>query len=173
MADSLLQTARRYVSLGFSVVPVKLGTKKPDLPEWTTYQQRLPTDAELVVWFSDDARVGIGIVCGKVSGNLEVIDFDNIDAYISWGQAVEAVDPAPLSRLPRVKTPGGGRHVYVRRAVPPRGNRKLAQDEDRKVLVETRGEGGFVVAPGSPAACHPSGRLYEWEVEPAACVGAA
>src|SRR5207237_857955 len=28
-------------------------------------------------------------------------------------------------------------------------------------LIETRGEGGYALAPGSPAACHPSGRTYD------------
>jgi len=37
----------------------------------------------------------------------------------------------------------------------------------QKVLVETRGQGGYFIAPPSPAACHPSGRLYVHVAGPA------
>ena len=30
-----------------------------------------------------------------------------------------------------------------------------------KTIIETRGEGGYFLAPGCPAACHETGRLYE------------
>jgi len=29
-----------------------------------------------------------------------------------------------------------------------------------EVLIETRGEGGYVLAPGCPPECHPSGKPY-------------
>src|SRR5690606_25873291 len=65
----------------------------------------------------------------------------------------------------------------------PVGNQKLAMSEPRpqfdadgnqllnpvtgepisraETLIETRGEGGYVLTVGCPAECHPSGNLYE------------
>ena len=42
-----------------------------------------------------------------------------------------------------------------------RRNQKLAESRDKKTLIETRGEGGYVVAPGSPLACHPLKQPYQ------------
>ena len=52
-------------------------------------------------------------------------------------------------------------HVYLRSATPGR-NTELAWAPDGKTLVETRGEGGYVLAPGCPLECNPNddGRVY-------------
>ncbi len=86
---------------------------------------------------------GIGIVCGKVSGNLELLDFDDGgSAFEPWFCSI----PEYLAkRLVVEQSPSGGKHVYYRVdgfAVP--GNRKLALKQDGHVLIETRGEGGYV-----------------------------
>src|SRR5262249_30399554 len=64
---------------------------------------------------------------------------------------------------PVVYTPTNGRHVYYRCATIA-GNQKLAQHPDAngrpKTDVETRGEGGYVLAPSCPLACHPLGKPY-------------
>ncbi|RPI29821.1 MAG: hypothetical protein EHM61_00315 [Acidobacteria bacterium] len=55
-------------------------------------------------------------------------------------------------------------HLYYR-ADGVAGNQRLAfrraSEDAAKVLIETRGEGGYVIAPGSPPACHPSGKSYQ------------
>jgi hypothetical protein len=67
--------------------------------------------------------------------------------------------------LPMVKTPSGGLHIFYRCQDGVEGNQKLAQqveaDGTLDVRIETRGEGGQVVAPGSPPACHSSGKTYD------------
>ena len=50
------------------------GSKRPAVA-WEQYQHRLPTDAELVEWFGDGTRTGLGIVAGGISGNLEMTEF--------------------------------------------------------------------------------------------------
>jgi hypothetical protein len=165
MVGTLLQIARCYRAAGLSVVPVLAdGSKRPALDSWDPFKERLATDAEMELWFGSGEVVGVGIVCGKVSGGLEVFDFDSRDAWEKWKQlsAVRA-RLAAWESMPRVRTPSGGVHVYVRRSGPA-GNRKLAKDPAGKTLVEVKGEGGYVVAPGSPPECHPSGGVYTWEV---------
>lgn len=170
----ILETARAYVAAGLSVIPIRPdGAKRPDgmaLPEevdevtgevkhtWKPFQKRLATDAELTAWFADDTR-GIAIVCGSVSGGLEVLDFDRGDLFEPWAKELEEKWPGLLAKLPQVLPPGGGRHVYYRVARPD-PNTKLGESKGRKTWIETRGEGGYVLAPGSPGACHPSGGNY-------------
>jgi Bifunctional DNA primase/polymerase, N-terminal len=163
---AVLRAALFYLGRGLSVIPVRAdGTKRPALPSWARFQTERATAAEVTAWFQD-GRVGIAIICGRVSGGLVVLDFDGPEA---WGEfRMAAVRRCPqcldaLDREPRVKTPGGGRHVYLR-PDQVEGNEKLARLDGRATFIETRGEGGYVLAPGSPAACHISGRVYEWEV---------
>ena len=168
--ESVLETACGYVDAGLSVIPVRAdGSKRPALASWKQYQSRRPTPEELQRWFVG-SEYGIAVICGAVSGGLEVLDFDDGDAYRAWAAAMEANAPGALARLPRVQTPGGGMHVYYRVATPA-GNQKLAEmtpqeaaqlkgDPGKRTLIETRGEGGYVLAPGSPAACHADGGLY-------------
>lgn len=153
-----LETARGYVAAGISVIPIKAdGTKAPALSSWNPYRERLAADEELIRWFVDD-RLGIAILCGAVSGGLEVVDFDSIEAFNAWAADLERQRPGSLALFPIVATPAGGRHVYYR---TPKlsGNQKLALS-GKKAAAETRGEGGYVLAPGSPAACHPTGGTY-------------
>jgi Bifunctional DNA primase/polymerase, N-terminal len=86
---------------------------------------------------------------------------------------VEAQAPGLTAKLTMVRTPrdSAGYHVWFRcSAVPTAGNMKLAQEPytdpetgkiHRRTLIETRGEGGYALAPGSPAACHETGRTYD------------
>jgi putative DNA primase/helicase len=157
---SVLDCARRYVAAGLSVIPVRAdGSKRPALASWKEFQERPAADGVLKAWFADDLR-GIAIICGRVSGGLEVLDFETADAFAQWSVLIERQLPGLLARLPQVRTPSGGMHVYYRSG-GPKGNAKLARAEAGKTVVETRGEGGYVLAPGCPPACHPTGGLYE------------
>jgi putative DNA primase/helicase len=163
-----LDWALLYVAAGLSVIPIRPdGSKAPALPRWKQYQERLPTSAELEQWFGGGI-FGIAVLAGRVSGNLEILDFDAADTFLTWSLQFQ-LKGGDLTRFPRVATPGGGTHLYYRLRFPPPGNRKLAEAlvwdpvkgrQVRKCLIETRGEGGYVVAPGSPATCHVSGRPY-------------
>lgn len=161
---TMLEIARTYVAAGLSVIPVLLdGTKKPAarlLPEepdesggkvhatWKPFQQRRPNDQELVHWF-EGGKAGIAVVCGEVSGGLEVLDFDDPEIFERWYAALKDQRPDLVPRLPVVRTPRGGSHVYYRTRNRA-GNRKLARATAGGVAIETRAEGGYVLAPGSP-----------------------
>ena len=71
----------------------------------------------------------------------------------------ELVGREMLSRLPIVQTPKGGRHVYYR-CQTVQGGQKLAENEQGLTLIETRGQGNYVLAPGSPPQSHPTGNPY-------------
>jgi putative DNA primase/helicase len=172
---------------GICVVPAKEdGSKTPivelvrldgeDEPRWTSkhWQQARPSAEKLQELFSKSRRSGISFICGKVSGNLELIDFDDRETYEAFTQAAAALGLDEL--VERVEagyleeTPSGGIHWFTRCAQIA-GNTKLARRPKRpeemkdpsdkvKVLIETRGESGQAVVAPSNGRVHPSGRPY-------------
>lgn len=140
----------RLSAFGFSVFPVGKGKKTPAC-RWAKYQSERATADELVAW--DNADLNVGIVCGEIS-NLLVIDVDSEEA-----QAF--VDQLNLPRTATVAT-GKGRHYYFQ--FPKCGMRNRVKLSG--IPLDIRGEGGFVVGPGS---LHPSGGMYRWEVSPDDC----
>ena len=150
---SILKLALEYRDAGLSVIPIKLdGTKRPEIPTWKEYQNRIASDAELQSWFTHPA--GIGLVAGIVSGGLEVIDFDDGELFAPWYKSVESI----ACWLPIVETPSLGFHVFYRCEVIC-GNQKIAMSKNRETLIETRGDGGYVCGAGSPWGIHRDG-LY-------------
>lgn len=154
---TVFEFAKLYVAGGISIIPIRLdGSKSPAVASWKPYQTRIATDEELRAWFLQSDH-GIGICCGAVSGGLEVIDFDDGSLFEPWRLLV----PDIVAALTIVQTPSDGWHV-IYRCDQIGGNAKIAMDprREKKTLIESRGEGGYIVAWGSPAAAHPTGRLY-------------
>lgn len=172
MSKSPLESAFEYIGYGLSVLPVKTdGTKAPAVLEWKEFQSRRPTAQEVGALFSRD--VGIAILGGKVSGNLEIIDFDvTEDGYLAfddWFRVLSEHTQRVVRSMPKVRTAGGGVHIYYRSSLVE-GNKKLAQTykevegkkhPEIKTIIETRGEGGYVIAPGSPPETHETLNTYD------------
>lgn len=137
--NQLTTSASAYAHAGLSVIPTA-ADKRPACP-WKPFTERIMSNREIEANF---ARAGgLGIVCGKVSGNLELLDFD--DAGSRFAPWLEKVPPYIRNRLVIEKSPSGGKHVFYRLTDSTvLGNRKLAMKADGHVLIETRGEGGYV-----------------------------
>ena len=142
--------ALSYRRAGLSVLPAVKAKKRPAVGAWRTWAGRLPTEIEVEAWFSN-AYDAVCIVAGKVSNNLECIDFDQkAEAYPAW---CAKIAPDVLDSVVVESTPSGGKHVVYRCETPVEGNLKLAQgmrDGKRKTLVETRGEGGLFLCSPTP-----------------------
>ena len=125
---------------------------------WEPYQRKIADSETLARWLASGIQ-SIAVVCGAVSGGLEILDFDVEGYYERW---IEAVGDA-ASGLPTQRTGGGGVQVGWR-CPSPDGNLKLAWHPDeseksgRVIAIETRGEGGYALLPPS---IHPSGNRYE------------
>jgi len=132
---------------GWSVIPTHPTTKKP-LVKWEDFQRTPADEATIREWYRRWPFAGVAIVTGAVS-RLWVVDVDS-DA----GRA--QLEPLPLPPVPTVKT-GKGEHRYFSR---PGALRNTAKKIDG---VDTRGDGGYVIAPPS---IHPSGVPYAWSVSP-------
>lgn len=172
IADAtILGTANAYADHGLSVLPIRPdGTKAPACPEWETYQDHIATEAERRKMFAGRI-VGVGIIGGRVSGRLEIIDFDKPEFFEPFCNEVELLSPGLIARLPQVATPrenNTGRQLFYR-CEEIEGNQALAEfmitnpttgKPQKKASIETRGEGGYVVTVGSPPRCHASGLSY-------------
>lgn len=168
---------------GISVIPIKSDGSKSPKCFWSPFQEQLPTEEQMRFWWRplepdelDDvgkhhwARPwGIAAVAGAVSGNLMLFDFDFNSGvnFPKWLAAVEARLPGVANKFCFHRTPSGRIHVWFRCDSPVPKNTRLAvhdvPDAEGKlpVMIETRGEGGQALIPGSPGACHKTGRTYD------------
>jgi hypothetical protein len=71
---NLLNSAKNYISKGLSVISTD-NTKRSLFP-WKKLQTTIATQDELTKMLSHNKCQGIAVICGAVSGNLEVIDVD-------------------------------------------------------------------------------------------------
>jgi len=148
-----------YLDLGINAIAVN--DKKGAIFPWKEYQTRTITKEEHDAQMADPRTRGVAIICGAISGNLEVIDIDTkYETYNLWDEIVKAIPKAIFDKLHIVNTKSNGKHLYYRCEVIE-GNQKLAlryanEEELQKnphnktlCIIETRGEGGYVVAPPS------------------------
>ncbi|CAB4215005.1 AAA domain containing protein [uncultured Caudovirales phage] len=172
MTLELLTVALRFSVAGYCVLPVAPdGTKRPNVKTWTAYQTIAPRTEDLQGWFNGPVNNGIGLVTGRVSGNLEMLELEGRAVESGVRDAIEQMaKESGLGELwQRINdgytelTPSGGIHwLYRISDGPVAGNTKLARragaNDTVEVLAETRGEGGFVVIAPTGGHCHPSGR---------------
>jgi replicative DNA helicase len=141
------------------------GGKRPALASWAHLQKRIATEEEIQEWFNIDEIRGIAVISGIVSRNLEVLDFDQPEAFDAWMALCEANGLADIAlKCPLSETPSGCRHLYFRCEAHP-GPRTIPARKDRgdgkpTVVIEDRGEGGYSVIAPSPKEVHPDGRPY-------------
>lgn len=173
--DAIIAAAKAAYKAGLCVVPpLEDGTKAPIVP-WKALQGERPDAERMRHWFANGRRrQGIGAVTGAISGNLELFEFDDMDTYevfkdtgesIGLGDVIERIEAGYLER-----TPGGGIH-WLYRCEELRRNTKLARRLKRpeemkdakdkyQVLIETKGEGGYVVLAPSGGKVHETGQPY-------------
>ncbi|NJC83171.1 hypothetical protein HC030_11455 [Planosporangium mesophilum] len=163
------------------MVAIRADGSKAPLVSWRSYQRRRADRARVAAWFAGNPP-GIGVVCGAVSGGLEMLELEGraIEEGLD-SRLVELVRAAGLGQLWRrvavegyvERTPSGGLHLLYRVADVPVGrNAKLARrpateaeladdpSDKIKTLAETRGEGGYTVVAPSHGAVHQTGRAW-------------
>ena len=169
MSD-LLSAALGYAALGWPVLPVHSTSrgrctcgrvacssvaKHPRVPQGLNDASTDP--AQVSSWWRRWPDANIGVRTGAVSGLL-VVDIDGPEGI----DAVKKLQHrhAPLPDTLWARTGGGGWHAFL---AHPGGT--LGNTAGRLVAhVDTRGDGGFVVAAPS---LHASGDLYRWHEWPA------
>jgi putative DNA primase/helicase len=180
---ALLTAAIKFALNGIAVVPVKTdGSKAPGLSSWKQYQDARPANSVVGGWFDIGKRTtdGVGVLTGAIS-NLEMLEAEGRaitegtwDAFLQLCRDNDAGDLIDRVMAGYTETtPSGGIHVLYRLADgTPRRNTRLASRPSTaaelaenphariKVLLETRGEGGFVVVAPSGGRTHDTGNAW-------------
>jgi len=147
-----------YIDQGFSLIPIVKGKKFPAIEGWKKYQSERATYEEARAWwgFATKDDFDIAIVCGEISGNLVVVDFDDPKLYHkAFGKGTEKSTTV-------VKTSMQGRdrkrHVYFRTKWPV----KTMHLSHKGVAIDIQGEGSYVKAVPS-LRDEKTGLCYEFE----------
>lgn len=178
-AQALIAAALDYARRGWKVLPLHsvdhLGectcgdsacaspAKHPRLPDGVKGASADPNVVRQ--WWARWPGANVGVATGPESG-LWVLDLDRAkDGEADGLAALLAVEGDALDLAAVVETGSGGQHLWW--AWPDEGTvqsraRVLALD-GVKASADTRGRGGYVVAPPS---VHASGRPYRWLQEP-------
>jgi hypothetical protein len=165
---SIIDTAQLAIAEGLCVVPPREdGTKAPDAPSWKEFQSRRPTRDELNAWYKGNQRHGIGLVCGEISGGLELFEFEH--AAIEQGMDARLFeimrDIGEETLANRLldgyveRSASGGLHFLYR--CPVTRSEKLASTSEHRTLIETKGEGGYVIVAPSHGPVSPHDGAWE------------
>ena len=172
------EAVRLWQLNGFSLIPIRVdGTKRP-ATRWRDYIATAPTLDQVDDWWGNAHTFGIAVICGGVSGNLEMTEiegraftFDNITEIrnlLDEAGHRELWDYLNSDSGYVEQSPSGGIHFLYRigdHDIP--GNTKIANNADQECLAETRGEGGYVIVAPTSGSCHSTGlpwRLVSGEI---------
>jgi hypothetical protein len=138
-----------YMQANISVLPVK-ADKSPALKYWQHLQTRIAQHATINHWQRCELLTGVGLILGKVSGNLVVIDCDGLDAVDAFTQRF----PKLVDTYTVVSGSRQGAHFYYYAKWCPPTTRVTGLSHGN---IELRSNGTYVVAPPS---IHSSGNAY-------------
>jgi hypothetical protein len=150
-----------YYEKGFSIFPVRqttppsLDNKKPAIPSWKEYMERRPSKEEIQKWLDDGLFGNIALVCGKVSGNIVILDLDD-DKIIEDLKDKIDLDKLMDEKGTWVQATGkpGRYHLICKNKDDPGGTIK-----ENSVHLEYRANGAYcVVCP----SIHPNGNVYHF-----------
>ena len=176
----MIEAAKRYLEQGLSVIPTGKD-KSPTIKTWKEYQTQAMKLEEAQELFK--GAQAIAVLGGTASQGLEVVDVDTKNDLIGTLGAdllqllQDNLEPQQYQAIKQVSTPSGGHHLYYRckEGAP---NSKLASrpttqeereknpKEKQRVLIETRGNNGYVLAPPSPGYIHTAGPEVPGEITP-------
>jgi hypothetical protein len=148
-----------YYNKGFSLIPAKstnppsVDNKKPNVPEWETYQSRRPTVEEIRGWLDKGLFGNIALIMGHVSGDMVAIDID--DSKIVFDLSID-LDKFMDEKGIWVQATGkeNGYHLICKNIGDPGDLEK-----NKTVNLEYRANGGYIIACPS---IHPNGKSYHY-----------
>jgi hypothetical protein len=140
LRDQLLASALDMAARGYLIFPLTPGAKTPAVKDW---QGHATSDPEIIrkVWAHGDYNIGV-----KTGAGLLVVDIDikkgkqGASSFAALGLTAEEKDTF------RVKTASGGWHVYYRYDPALVFGNNAGRLGDG---LDVRGDGGYVVGPGS------------------------
>ena len=159
--------ARLYRNAGVQVVPGifpmrTAADKRPALANWKEFHDDLVAEAVFERWFPAQTHPNMGLITGRASGNVIVVDLDTYksgQANLWWDYATGGIEPETWKQT----TGGGGQQVLLR--APPG---LTIPNCTTSMGVDIRGQGGYAIL---PPTMHMSGQEYRWDegCEPWSC----
>lgn len=148
-----LKAALEYEAMGYCVIPIAEGNKKPPKIEFLEYQTRRATREEITAWWTKWPNANIGIVTGEISG-LCVADHDRYKKTYSEETALKYFPDNIVT--PIAETPRGGLHQYF---ICPEG---MSGNQGVVPGIDLRANGNYIVAPPSRSDAGD----YRWILKP-------
>lgn len=146
-----------YRKCGLQVVPAPYPMrsredKRPSIG-WRQYQNEIAPDADFDRWFPGNCSPNMGVIAGRASDNLLVIDLDDYKSGSAaewWTSVTSGIERETWTQT----TGGGGRQIFFRLPAD------VTISSHRTAMgVDIRSQGGFAMLPPSR---HLSGKEYEW-----------
>jgi len=128
----------------FGLSIIKISKDKIPFEAWSEFKEH---ENPVINWQKHFQNGGyIGVITGKVSGNLEALDFDlkNDPQKTIYEEFVNLLPAELIERLVKQSTVNGGYHLIYRCPEKIEGNLKLAKHTNGEIIIETRGEGGYI-----------------------------
>lgn len=149
--------ALQYIERGYSVIPCKLN-KAPAVRSWMDYKTRIMTPEEFRKYAANPKAALFGVIAGKVSGNLAVLDFDNHNGetclFEEWKTHLCEMSGGGelFSKLYIEKSQSGGRHVAFHLETVPEQEKNIvkSEKEEKRGGIEFIGEGHYAIFAPSP-----------------------
>ena len=150
----ILDAALDYAAAGYSVIPVRFD-KTPYTPHGLKDASQDPDTIRK--WWETWPDANVAIACGRMSGNLVVLDVDmkngkNGKRSIEIWEAEHGDFPATVM----ANTPSGGMHYYFRVEDPSQYKNTV----EALVGVDIRGDGAYVLV--YPSGVGGDGKMYTW-----------
>lgn len=188
MSSNLTEIAKAYSKAGYSVIPV--GTNKvPTIREWKQFQSRPMTEKECETHFKNS--YGIALLCGTEKNITTVDIDLKYDLSGTLYERLKAKIPKDILKKMYVQSTVSGGYHFAFSCPKIEGNQKLASryttsyeqhktyienfenpstreraikvafNDKTKVLIETRGEGGFICINPTPGYKKIYGKISE------------
>jgi hypothetical protein len=139
----ILYTTIKTVVNNFQLVIIPTDGKRPHKRAGRTirrFWKSPPSQTHIETWFSDHHIKSYGILCGRISDNLFILDFDNITEYKNFKRKFDKIAETLTVRTKR------GYHVYLRANKAVKTQKIHGGD--------LQGEGSYAIGPGSTIQEH-------------------
>ena len=146
---SVFEVARYLASLGVSVLPVNIATKKPLLDTWKALQTTATRPEQVEDWFRQWPNAGLAVIAGILNG-ISVLDLDaekggNPPGWVGLAEFGFSM-PSADNVVPVVKTPSPAFHCYYPHTPDiPQGTGIWGIPN-----LDGRSDGGYVIVPPTP-----------------------
>jgi archaellum biogenesis ATPase FlaH len=150
----ILDAALDYAAAGYSVIPVR-SDKTPYTPHGLKDASQDPDTIRK--WWETWPDANVAIACGRVSGNLVVLDVDMKNGK-NGKRSIEIweAEHGDLPETVMANTPSGGKHYFFRVKDPSLYKNTV----EALVGVDIRGDGAYVLV--YPSGVGGDGKMYTW-----------